>query len=223
MIKVRCPSCNSSLNAKDKLAGQTRKCPKCGTPVLIVRQESEISAPEESASSDQPVTTILTKPPGESSMLALDTSEKLARSSYYLICNNKEMVACWENDGRGWKLKTRGGLVSALRNPENIPNEGNFQLVEFRMESTDEGLRLNDILCCQLAQRWALTALTDGENAILSKITGPGSLDRNQKAVVRQAMKDRFMRPIWAEAVAVLEYLANTDYHSPGTLKAPPS
>ena len=35
MIRVICPTCKSTLNAKDKLAGQTRKCPKCGQPVLI--------------------------------------------------------------------------------------------------------------------------------------------------------------------------------------------
>ena len=36
MIRVTCPHCGSKLNAKDELAGQTRKCPKCAQPVRIV-------------------------------------------------------------------------------------------------------------------------------------------------------------------------------------------
>jgi hypothetical protein len=34
-IQFRCPGCNSKLNAKESLAGQTRDCPKCQTTVTI--------------------------------------------------------------------------------------------------------------------------------------------------------------------------------------------
>ena len=68
----------------------------------------------------------------------------------------------------------------------------------------------------QLATRWALTALDQGDDQIVGKITGLGSLNRDQKNAVRQALKDQFMRQVWEGAADVLEYLANTDYHSPG-------
>ena len=35
MLQITCPNCHSKLNAKEKLIGQTRNCPKCKTPVLI--------------------------------------------------------------------------------------------------------------------------------------------------------------------------------------------
>ncbi|MFZ5830498.1 MAG: hypothetical protein ACOY3P_10435 [Planctomycetota bacterium] len=37
MIRVTCASCGSKLDAKEKLLGQVRKCPKCGQPVRIER------------------------------------------------------------------------------------------------------------------------------------------------------------------------------------------
>ena len=58
--------------------------------------------------------------------------------------------------------------------------------------------------------------LDQGDDRLSSKITGPGSLNRDQKNAVRQALKEQFMRPVWEEAAEVLEYLANADYHSPG-------
>jgi hypothetical protein len=50
----------------------------------------------------------------------------------------------------------------------------------------------------------------------MGKVTGPGCLNRDQKNAVRQVLKEQFMRPVWQDAAAVLEYLGNTDYHSPG-------
>lgn len=39
MIRLTCPVCQSKLNAKEGLAGQTRKCPKCGNPLVIPATE----------------------------------------------------------------------------------------------------------------------------------------------------------------------------------------
>ena len=61
-----------------------------------------------------------------------------------------------------------------------------------------------------------MTVLDQGDDPIAGKITGLGSLNRDQKNAVRQALKDQFMRQVWEGAAEVLEYLANTDYHSPG-------
>jgi hypothetical protein len=219
MIKLTCPGCQSQLNAKKKLLGQTRKCPKCGTAVRIVEDEASPAPVPQPATPSDPASPILAPAAGETTLLALDASEGLDRTSHYLICDRRRLVAYWENNGRGWMLNARGGLIRATRNQDQIPHEGNFQLVELCFHSTDEGLRLRGIRCYQLALRWALTSMLDGDDAILSKITGPGALDRNQKAVVQQAIKDRFMRPIWGEAADVLEFLRSTDYHSPGTFQ----
>ena len=51
---------------------------------------------------------------------------------------------------------------------------------------------------------------------IAAKIAAPGCLNREQKHVVRTVVKDQFMREVWADSQAVLDYLGNTDYHSPG-------
>ena len=51
----------------------------------------------------------------------------------------------------------------------------------------------------------------------MSKITNLDSLNRDQKNAVRQAIREQFMADVWSRSTDVQEYLANTDYHSPGT------
>ncbi len=216
MIQVTCPGCKSRLNAKDKLAGQTRKCPKCGRSVRIVADGLPTDTPQTEASAEE-TAPILAPSSGETSMLELDSSERLNRTSHYLICGKTKMVARWERNGRGWMLFTKGGAVSAARNQDQIPHQGDFQLVELHFRSDDQGTRMDGLHCYRLASRWALNSMVESEDAILAKITGPGALDRTQKELVRQAIKDRFMRPIWGAATDVLEFLGNTDYHSSGT------
>jgi len=142
--------------------------------------------------------------------------ERLSRGSHYLICDKTRVVAAWENNGNGWMLKSGPGLVSVKRNRDKLPTEGDFQIVELKFAVTPEGKRLSGIISHQLVSRWALTMLDQGDDPILEKISGPGRLNRDQKNVIRQAIKEQFMRPVWAEAADVLDYLANADYHSPG-------
>ena len=152
----------------------------------------------------------------EDRLPVLDLPERLNRDSHYLICDRTHLVATWENNGNGWMLKTGAGFVSAKRNRENLPTQGDFKLVELKFAMTPEGKRLSGLTSYQLATRWALTVLDQGDDQIVGKITGLGSLNRDQKNAVRQALKDQFMRQVWEGAANVLEYLANTDYHSPG-------
>ena len=211
MIRLICPNCRSRLNAKDELLGQTRNCPKCGTPVVIAVPDTSSESLEDTASAE-PVYDL-----GQPGLPTLDVPKRLDRQNHYLICDRSKLVATWRDDGQGWMLKTNAGLVSALRNSDQLPNQGDFKLVELRLDRTDAGLRLTGIRSYQLAQRWALTSLDKGDDKIVSKVTALGCLNRDQKNVVRQAIKDHFMREVWAEAENVLEYLAGTDYHSPGT------
>lgn len=207
MIRLSCPSCNSRLSAKDKLAGQTCKCPKCGTPI-------QIPAPDPAAEPD-PKGFVQNAAP--STLLALDMPDQLDRANQYLICDSQKLLARWQNDGRGWMLKTTAGFISARRNRELLPNRGDFKLIELQFAATDEGPRLRGITSYQLAKSWALIALEKGEDTILSMVSGVGSLNKEQKNAVRQAIRDQLMHPVWADAKDVLDYLANADYHSPGT------
>jgi hypothetical protein len=213
MIRVRCPQCGSKLNAKDELAGQTRKCPKCAQPVLIVADST--AAPDSIAggetSSDQHIQLA-----SEEHLPSPDRPERLNRESHYLICDRTRLVAAWENNGDGWMLKTTAGFVNAKRNRDSLPAQGDFKLVELKFTTTPEGKRLAGLASYQLGAHWALTALDQGDEAILGKITGPGCLNKDQKNVVRQALREQFMRQVWEKAAAVLEYLGNADYHSPG-------
>jgi hypothetical protein len=236
MIHLFCPNCQSRLSAKDELLGQTRNCPQCGEPVLIalravggsgIRTDppppaGHAECPTQwadvpSTPSDQPATEEPVYDLSQSALPQSDVLKRLDRHHHYLICDRSKLVAAWKDDGQGWLLKTNAGLVSAVRNSEQLPNQGDFKLVELRLHRTDAGLRLAGIRSYQLAQRWALTSLDKGDDKIVSKITGLGCLNRDQKNVVRQVIKDHFMREVWADAENVLEYLADTDYHSPGT------
>ncbi len=212
MIRVTCPGCNSKLSAKAALAGQTRKCPKCGTVLTI-------PAPETAADLED----VLDDPgdhhveaPSLTKLPAFEAPERLDRQNRYLICDKSKLVATWKNDGHSWMLKTNFGMISALRNHEQLPAQGDFSLVELKIDMTDDGLRLHGLATYQLAPRWALTKLDKGDDQIVSSISGTGWLNKDQKNVVRQFIKDQFMREVWEGADAVLDYLGNTDYHSAG-------
>jgi hypothetical protein len=212
MIRVTCPHCGSKLNAKDELAGKTRRCPKCAQPVLVIAD----LAPHHDIGLDQSPSDPQVQPPIEEGLPLLDLPEHLNRDSHYLICDRTHLVARWEDDGRGWMLKTLTGLISAKRNRDQLPSEGDFKLVELKFAMTPEGKRLVGIMSYQLASRWALTAIDQGDELIVGKIVGYGFLNADQKNVVRQALRDQFMRQVWENAANVLEYLGNTDYHSSG-------
>lgn len=215
MIRVICPGCGAKLNAKPKLAGQTRDCPKCGASVLIPKAEGPSSEEASGVGELGPIGRGAQD--AAPSLEPYEAPKKLRRGNRYLICDNGKVVAAWKDDGHGWMLRTTAGWVSAARNPEQLPNQGNFKLVELGLEATEEGLRLQTITSYQLAPRWALTRLTRGDEKILAAVTGPGCLNRAQKDAIRQLLVEQLMRDVWKDAAEVLDYLANTDYHSPGT------
>ncbi len=232
MVRIICPGCASKLNAKDELIGQVRDCPKCGHPIRIIADidldnlpiTADSPAPSEptpppseptpAPSEPTPALSEPMSPTAEGGLVKPDVPKRLNRESHYLICGRTQLMAAWTNNGQGWLVKTESGLVSARRNSDQIPAEGDFKLVELKLELTADGRRLSGLRIYQLAARWALLALTHDDDEIAEKITGPGALNRDQKFVVRQALKDQFMRPVWENAAAVLGYLGNTDYHS---------
>jgi hypothetical protein len=214
MIRVTCPACQSKLDAKDELAGQTRKCPKCGTPVAIPPD-----MPSGLRSVEEPVPSLV-QVDQSAGLRTYRPPERLSRLDHYLICDRSRVIATWQNDGRGWLVRGEFGFASAHRNQDKLPSQGDFKLVELQMRMEGERLRLHGLRVYQLAQRWALVNLARGDDAILKAVTGPGFLFREQKHAVRQQIKEQFMQHVWEDSRAVLEYLANSDYHSPGPPEA---
>jgi hypothetical protein len=47
-------------------------------------------------------------------------------------------------------------------------------------------------------------------------VSGPGSLNKEQKSAVRNLIHAQFMREVWEKSDKVIAYLGNMDYHSPG-------
>ncbi len=222
MIQFTCPNCRVKLQAKPTLVGQVRKCPKCAEPIRIV---ADLSADRDAAGAafnagdgipiddalpDQHV--IL---PTEDHLPTFRPPERLNRESHYLICDRTQLVAAWENNGKGWMIRSGVNSLPAKRNRDRLPTHGEFQLVELKFTLTPEGKRLMGIASYQLASRWALTTLDQGDDLILGKITGPGYLNHDQRAAVRLSLREQFMRPVWETATEVLDYLAGAAQPSP--------
>ncbi|MEN6497611.1 MAG: hypothetical protein ABFD16_25200 [Thermoguttaceae bacterium] len=221
MIRLTCPVCQSKLNAKEGLAGQTRKCPKCGNPLVIPATE-EPPEDEGLIILDEPLPPPSTEaPPAETvdplaPLAHVQTLERLNRQNRYLVCDRTSVFATWQNNGQGWMLRSRAGNVSAARNPERLPAHGNYTFVELAIGATDEGPRLSGLHCFKLAEHWALTTLDQGDDRIVSRITGSTHLGKEQKVAVRQYLAEAFMREVWQDARDVLDYLTNAEYRSPG-------
>jgi hypothetical protein len=211
MIRVICPNCQSKLDAKDKVAGQKRKCPKCGKPVYIPR--SDEASPQAPAEPDDGSAAA---PPEEAPVRHVVAPERLLRQNRYLICDRSRVIAVWEGDGQGWMVRTDFGFASAARNPDKLPSQGDFRLIEVRMSVEHEKPLLQALTVFQLAKRWALTNIPRGEDAVLKSITGPAGLNREQKNAVRKYLGDRMMRETWGDNRAVLDYLGDYDFHTPG-------
>jgi hypothetical protein len=226
MIQLTCPNCGVKLRAKAALVGKARRCPKCGAAVHIPPAEGGTAGggrSERDANAERPVPVAApapeqhAEPAVEEPLRKPQLPDRLNRHHHYLICSASKLVATWENNAQGWQIETGHGLASAARNAAQLPNQGDFRLVELQLETTDHGRRLTGLRSYRLAPRWALPALARGDDDIMSKIVEPAGLDREQKNVVRTLLRNQFMPEVWHESKEVLDYLGNTDYHSPGT------
>ena len=213
-IRIICPHCGSKLNAKPQLLGESRPCPKCKEPVKIAIVENHEQLP--SLALDEPDENSPHLVGNKVPLGNVRPIERLDRNFRYLICDRTAMIAAWANDGQGWMLKTNAGMAPVTRNPEGLPTQGNFKLVELKLESREAGLHLLGLAVYQLAQRWALVCLPEGDDRICERVTGPGSLNREQKFAVRRTLRENFMPEVWEHARNVLDFLANADFHSSG-------
>lgn len=211
MIRVVCPSCGSKLNAKDKLAGQTKPCPGCNQPIYIPVPEGMIVPPSIPVEEPPPTQQGLL---GNKQHLMSHVLTRLNKRNRYWICDSARVIATWANDGKSWQLKTNAGMVSASRNREKVPCEGNFVLIELEMATVDQNMKLQGITTYKIPQRWALPTIAEGDDVICTKITGYGTLSKEHKSVIRLALKEFFMYEIWEGATKVLEFLNNADAHT---------
>lgn len=199
MIRVVCSGCGSALNAKDELAGQTRKCPKCGNAVII-------PMPEPAA---EPVSQAVVPAVEE------EHPKRLNRQHWYLICDPARVIAMWSNNGQGWQIRGDGGMVSAIRNRDRLPSQGDFRLIELKLETIAEGHRLAGIASYQLARHYAIGNLAKGDDAILTTVIGPGPLSKDQKNAIRQVLREKFMPEVWDNSPAIVAYLSSADQALP--------
>jgi len=222
-----CPKCktpmliSASASAKTAVAppepeAKPEPPPEARPPVVqasavqtpAVQTPSAQAAAGQAPTVDVPVQTDVVK--------RVEAIERLNRNNHYLILNKTSVVATWENNGHGWMLKTNFGLVSAARNHEQLPGQGNFQMVELIVDFTDDGRRLEGLRTFQLAQRYALTELDKGDDKICKRISGPFGLNKDQKLQIRKIIREQFMHQVWEHADNVFEFLDNLDFHSPG-------
>jgi hypothetical protein len=210
MIRIVCPICQSKLNAKEELAGQSRKCPKCGNLLAIPHSSGSGNAVEEATPA------VESQASRAEPLPHLPVPERLVRTNRYLILDREKVFALWETSREGWQLKIPGGYINAARNPDKLPNLGEYVLVELIMHITDHGMRLRGLACYKLASHWALTTPSQGDHRILARIVGPGSLNRDQKSAVRDFLGKELMYEVLKDAQAVLDFLGNSDFHSHG-------
>jgi hypothetical protein len=118
--------------------------------------------------------------------------------SHYLICDHKDVVARWQNDGKGWMFKLKDGFTRTSAISTELPSFGNFVLIEIGVERREDGVHLRNITAFRLQEQYALTKLTRGDDAILTTIVGTGLLNQAQRRHVRELVKSKFLPHTWA-------------------------
>jgi hypothetical protein len=189
-FQIFCPNCNSKLNAKAGLEGQTRNCPKCKTPILIRRHFDMDDPAAESSEAESPGTVSSIRP------------QQLEFHNRYFILGLDRLVAVWEGS-KGWHVNVGSGFAPARSNMAAIPDQGTFAFVEMVMESgIPQKLQISKI-----AARGALTVLYRDANAILGKLEEHVDLTVAQKDVLLRHLRQMFMSSVLDSADSVIAYL----------------
>jgi len=189
------------------------KCRECGRAVPEVEPGiGEFLCPDcqgrqEYGQSAAPMSTDDQSVPlrGEISRGRLSSPTKLAPWDYYLISDHHDIVARWENDGRGWMLNRRDGFVRARHMAEEIPWFGQFVLIDIGVGRDGHRTYLSHVTAYSLQDEFALMQLVKSDIAILNTITGPAQLTEPQKELVRDFVKSRYLRYVWHTLDDLLE------------------
>ena len=198
-IRVVCKNCGSKLDAKDELRGQTRRCPKCSAPVLI---EPVLASP----SSTSNVSLSNEDAPGLKQI-------RMKQDNLYLVLGSDKEIAFWKAN-EGWFLNVGNGYQSIKRVPDNIPDVGNYVLVEGYVKLTEAGRRLMGLRFRALHGRGVLTALLRSETEILEKAAEGIALTQAQKRFVLQHIRQHYFFEFTEDAPEITEYLTGFDAHA---------
>jgi len=191
VFQIRCPSCNSKLNAKASLIGQTRPCPKCKTPIVI-QQRFDLDDPVIESSAPVATNPTSVRP------------QQLEFQNRYFVLGTDRVIAMWEGS-KGWHVNVGSGFALARSNMAAIPDQGVFAFVEMVMES---GIP-QKLLISKVSTRGALTVLARDAHAILGKLEEPVDLTVAQKDVLLRHLRQMFMSTVLDDADGVIAYLTS--------------
>jgi hypothetical protein len=136
--------------------------------------------------------------------------KNLGKINHYMVVDHKDVVARWENDGRGWMVHLKDGFTRASTVENQIPQFGNFILIEVGVERREDGLHLKNITPWQLRRQYSLSKIAKGDDAILETIIDYAVLSDRQRKHVKDLIKTKFLPHMWAEMEALLPAPAPT-------------
>ena len=215
-IRIICKNCGSKIEAKDELLGQTRQCPKCKSPILIVPTENIAQSLTPHPSPLTPVQgETVTAQPADETPIMFDNSDrlpthdpptKLSPNCRYFVFAHDRMIAHWEI-GKGWQYNTGHGFVSARVNKDLLPNSGTFKFVEMIIEQQETGKRLSGIRTFSIGGKWAISAIGREPEEILAKIDGKAVMTKPQRMQLLAFIRQHYMAEFLQNAKEVYEYL----------------
>jgi hypothetical protein len=211
MLRTRCPKCGAKVKAPDKLAGKKGRCPMCNSVVpLPLDKDPALTAgppPESKIVTSVPMGDTGEETPdveaddaGEGG-LEFNPPAVLKRHCHYLICNSKDVIARWDDDGKGWMVQVKDGFVKATNNPKQIPTMGNYVFIEIEVVSEGPHQRLAGVHGYTLPGAFALMKLSKkNDSAILEALEQSTKLNDRQRALVRQRINAKYLPSVWDDA-----------------------
>lgn len=207
MIRHQCPHCGAKLKTTTELAGRQGRCPTClgvvdvpdvaGAVDYLAPSRAELGSLALSDDDEAPLPTAVADVVPDTAGLEFKPPELLGRYNHYLICNGKEVVATWEEDGKGWMVRVKDGFVRASSNPAQTPSMGTFVLIEIAIEVEGPIKRLTGVHAYSIPAAIALSRLGKSDHAILACLEGRTTMSDRQKALARQRVNAKFLPSIW--------------------------
>ncbi len=141
---------------------------------------------------------------GERMFAPGELPRNLGKINHYMVVDHKDVVARWESDGRGWMVHLKDGFTRASGVENQIPQFGNFILIEVGVERRADGLHMKNITPWQLRRQYSLSKIAKGDDAILETIIDYALLSDRQRKHVKELIKTKFLPHMWAEMEALL-------------------
>lgn len=210
-IRIRCKSCGSRIDAKDELLGQTRRCPKCRNPILVVPEDAN---QKEASASVVEGSEQASDSSGEFDPNVAIKVKRLRPDNLYVILGTDREIAYWRGV-EGWFVNVGNGFESVKRSPDKLPDVGSFVLAEGYVVQTDSGRRLKAIRFGKLSERGVLKTLVYGDAAdILGKVRESAVPTGAQKRFLLQHIRNHYFFEFTDDAPEIIEYLTGFDSHS---------